>query len=216
MGAFEDFVNTELPLRISIAAVPTNLNFPRFTGVGRGVEERTAAQVKSDIGLANVTNDAQLKRSANDFAGFGEKATPVDNDRILIEDSAASYAKKYVKFSKLGGSGGGLWLPKITLADPVANDDFPVVVAVAQAATITKVMAVQYGGNNVVWNLKIRNWTGATSGGNSVWTGDKTTNANNTYTSFDNAAVAQYYGVYLVVTSVSGTVSQFDVLVEVS
>jgi len=49
MTAFEDFVNTELPLRTSIAALPTNLNYPRFTGVGRALEERTPQQVADHL-----------------------------------------------------------------------------------------------------------------------------------------------------------------------
>lgn len=49
MTAFEDFVNTELPLRVNTAVLPTANNYPRFTGVGRAVEERTPAQVASSI-----------------------------------------------------------------------------------------------------------------------------------------------------------------------
>jgi len=45
------------------------------------------------VGLVNVTNDAQLKRSAGDFASFSSKATPVANDILLIEDSANANAK---------------------------------------------------------------------------------------------------------------------------
>lgn len=56
---------------------------------------------KSDIGLGNVTNDAQLKRAAADFASFTEKAAPVANDLVLIEDSAAANAKKKAKLSSL-------------------------------------------------------------------------------------------------------------------
>jgi hypothetical protein len=41
-----------LALRLSIPGEPTAGNFPRFTGTGRAVEERTPAQVRSDIGAA--------------------------------------------------------------------------------------------------------------------------------------------------------------------
>ena len=51
----------------------------------------------SDVGLGDVTNDAQLKRSANDFASFTEKTLSASADLILIEDSAASGAKKKVQ-----------------------------------------------------------------------------------------------------------------------
>jgi hypothetical protein len=54
-------------------------------------------------GLENLTNDAQLKRSAADINSFTEKTALVDNDLFLIEDSADSYNKKKVKKSTLGG-----------------------------------------------------------------------------------------------------------------
>jgi hypothetical protein len=55
----------------------------------------------SQVGLGNVTNDAQLKRAANDFTTFTEKSTPADADVTLIEDSAASYAKKKLTWSNI-------------------------------------------------------------------------------------------------------------------
>jgi len=51
--------------------------------------------------LSNVTDNAQLKRSAADFTTFSEKTAVVSNDVILIEDSAAAGAKKYAKISNL-------------------------------------------------------------------------------------------------------------------
>jgi hypothetical protein len=41
-----------------------------------------------------VTDDAQLKRAANDFTTFTEKTASLDEDMLLIEDSAAGFAKK--------------------------------------------------------------------------------------------------------------------------
>lgn len=61
---------------------------------------------KTSVGLSNVTNDAQLKRSAGDFATFTEKATPVDADIVLIEDSEDSNNKKKVQLANLLGGGG--------------------------------------------------------------------------------------------------------------
>jgi hypothetical protein len=52
-------------------------------------------------GFKNVTDDAQLKREAGDINTFDEKASPVDDDIVLIEDSAADYAKKKIKISSL-------------------------------------------------------------------------------------------------------------------
>jgi hypothetical protein len=58
--------------------------------------------------LGNVTDDAQLKRAAADFATFTEKVTPVSADLLLLEDSAAAGAKKKVQIGNLPtGAGGG-------------------------------------------------------------------------------------------------------------
>lgn len=54
------------------------------------------AVTKAQVGLANVTDDAQLKRAAADIDSFAAKTTPVDADIILIEDSADSFNKKKV------------------------------------------------------------------------------------------------------------------------
>lgn len=58
----------------------------------------------TQVGLGNVTDDAQLKRAAGDFSSFANKAAPVGSDVVLIEDSAAGGAKKHVLVSTLGGS----------------------------------------------------------------------------------------------------------------
>ena len=52
-------------------------------------------------GLTNVTNDAQLKRAAGDFASFAPKASPVAADLVLIEDSASGNVKKKVTVGSL-------------------------------------------------------------------------------------------------------------------
>jgi len=62
---------------------------------------------KDFIGLENVTDDAQLKRSANDFATFTEKVTPVITDLLLIEDSEAAGVKKKIQVGNLPSDGGG-------------------------------------------------------------------------------------------------------------
>jgi len=61
----------------------------------------------SQVGLGSVTNDAQLKRAANDFSSFTQKTTPVGTDIFLLEDSAASGAKKYATLSAMVAGGGG-------------------------------------------------------------------------------------------------------------
>lgn len=54
--------------------------------------------------IKNVTDDAQLKREAADFNSFAEKTPLLNDDIVLIEDSAASYAKKKAKVSSLLGA----------------------------------------------------------------------------------------------------------------
>ncbi len=60
----------------------------------------------SQVGLGNVTNDAQLKREAGDFNSFTVKSTLSSNDIILIEDSENGYTKKKATVGSLGGGGG--------------------------------------------------------------------------------------------------------------
>ena len=57
----------------------------------------TAAQV----GLGNVTNDAQLKRAGGDYNTFAEKITPDDADKFLVEDSEDGYSKKGLSWSNI-------------------------------------------------------------------------------------------------------------------
>jgi hypothetical protein len=61
-----------------------------------------------DVGLDNLTNVAQLTRAAGDFeaAGITEKATPVGDDVVLLEDSAGgAKTKKWAKLSNLPAAG---------------------------------------------------------------------------------------------------------------
>ncbi len=79
---------------------------------------------KTDVGLTNVTNDAQLKRAANDINTFTEKATPVDGDMLLIEDSADSFNKKKVNLANMIGGSGGVGSPSIyKIFDAESGDD---------------------------------------------------------------------------------------------
>lgn len=60
---------------------------------------------KAQVGLTNVTDDAQLKRAAGDINSFTAKGTPVSNDLILIEDSADSNNKKKITVGSLPSGG---------------------------------------------------------------------------------------------------------------
>lgn len=56
---------------------------------------------KTQVELSDVTNDAQLKRSAGDFATFTAKTTLNPNDVLLIEDSDAGGQKKKITMGQI-------------------------------------------------------------------------------------------------------------------
>jgi hypothetical protein len=62
---------------------------------------------KTQVGLGNVTDDAQLKRAAGDINSFTLKGTPVGADVVLIEDSAAGFAKAKATITSIAAAGGG-------------------------------------------------------------------------------------------------------------
>lgn len=59
---------------------------------------------------AHTHDTLYLKRGADDFSSVGaEKASPINADRVLIEDSATGQglAKKWAQLGNLPGGGGG-------------------------------------------------------------------------------------------------------------
>jgi hypothetical protein len=70
--------------------------------------DNTGGVVTLDFGSAATDAAAIHDNVANEISAIAEKTTPANDDLLLIEDSAASYAKKSVKMSNLpsGGSGG--------------------------------------------------------------------------------------------------------------
>lgn len=65
----------------------------------------TAAIAESKLNLDFPTADAIHENVASEINGVTEKVTPVDDDVVLIEDSAAGFVKKKAKVSKIGGAG---------------------------------------------------------------------------------------------------------------
>lgn len=55
----------------------------------------------AQVGLGNVTNDAQLKRTAGDFATFAMKTSLSSDDVLIIEDSDASGQKKRITWGTI-------------------------------------------------------------------------------------------------------------------
>lgn len=73
------------------------------------------------VGADNLLPSGSI-RGANWFDGdYAEKATPVDADRLLIEDSAASYAKKWVEAGSLPAPASTGRIIKITDGQPSAS-----------------------------------------------------------------------------------------------
>lgn len=75
------------------------------SGASTGIAWRSAT--KSDVGLSNVTDDAQLKRAAGDINSFSEKSSPASSDLVLIEDSADSNNKKKMQLGNAATLFGG-------------------------------------------------------------------------------------------------------------
>ena len=75
------------------------------------VTAQTGDYTPTQVGLGNVTDDAQLKRAANDINTFTEKVVPIADDILIMEDSADSFNKKKVKLTNL--IGGGSTIPSI-------------------------------------------------------------------------------------------------------
>jgi hypothetical protein len=71
-----------------------------LTDVGGGV-------VQLDFGSAATDGAAIHDNAASEIHAVTEKATPVDDDEVLVEDSEDGYAKKRVKVGNLPTGGGG-------------------------------------------------------------------------------------------------------------
>lgn len=99
-----------VPLVTGTAALPvctgTNKAY-QYDDVTHLFSCATILMTATDVGLGNVTNDTQLKRSANDWTDFTLKAVPASGDVLLIEDSAAAGAKKKITVGTLPTGGGG-------------------------------------------------------------------------------------------------------------
>ena len=87
--------------QISDPTVPASIARVSALTAHTGNTSNPHSTTKTQVGLGNVTDDAQLKRAAGDFSSFAAKGTPVSADVLLIEDSADSGNKKSIQISNL-------------------------------------------------------------------------------------------------------------------
>ncbi|MCP3685475.1 MAG: LamG domain-containing protein [bacterium] len=97
----------------AVGAIPQDLKFVDDSGATYSLISTEAG----DVGLSNVTDDAQLKRTAGDFVTFTEKTVPVNADVLLVEDSADSNNKKHLLLGSILSS--GIVSPSLTFEEQV-------------------------------------------------------------------------------------------------
>lgn len=97
------------------------------------IEDSAASNVKKKVQVTNLPGfggsdaDAIHDNVAAEISAITEKTTPVSGDLIVIEDSAASNAKKRVQIGNLPGGSGGVpadsWLGRLFAVDGSAHGD---------------------------------------------------------------------------------------------
>lgn len=125
----------------------SSISLPLAVNQG-GTGATTAAGARTNLSLDQVTNDAQLKRAAADFASFTEKTSVASADLLLIEDSADSGNKKKVTASNL------MWADKLQITFS-ANITVTWASANTQFVTLTNDTTITFGAmvNGQVYRL---------------------------------------------------------------
>jgi hypothetical protein len=140
-----------------------------------------------------------------------EKTTPVSADLLLIEDSAASNAKKRVQVGNLPSP---TLSKSITVESPTATEDISIFFT-NLAATITEIRAVVRGSTpSVTWT--VRHGTDRSAAGSEAVTGGTTTTSQTTgsdVTSFNDATIVADSFVWLETTAQTGTVNELAITI---
>jgi len=97
MGAFEDFVNVELPLRVSTGTSPAANKFPRATGVGKAVEWLTAAEMLATLAIQRGGGlYRQVPLSTDDYVvGFYPVAITISKVYAITNSGTVTFQLKY-------------------------------------------------------------------------------------------------------------------------
>jgi hypothetical protein len=94
---------------IAVDVQPGNIAHQDLSGAGTNTHSQIDSHISSTSNPHSVTAaqvGAISTAGTAEINGLAEKTTPANDDEIVIEDSAASYAKKKVKISNLpSGSG---------------------------------------------------------------------------------------------------------------
>lgn len=153
-------------------------------------------------------------KEAGEINGLTEKASPVSADLVIIEDSAASYAKKKVQVGNLPSGSAPVLSRSITIESPGSSEDLSMFFTNC-AVTVTEIRAVVRGSTpSVTWT--IRHGTDRSATGAEVVTGGTTTTSQSTgsdVTSFDDPTIVADSFVWVETTAQSGTVAELSITV---
>jgi hypothetical protein len=145
-----------------------------------------------------------------EISAVTEKTSPVDADLLLIEDSAASNAKKKIQIGNL---------PKrreksITIESPTSSEDISAFFT-NRAITISEIRAVVRGSSpSVTWT--VRHGTDRSAAGSEAVTGGTTTTSQTTgsdVASFNDATIVADSFVWIETTAQSGTVDELHITI---
>ncbi len=106
---FEDLILRDTRANQPAAGVPGRLYYVTDENVTERDNGATWDDVSDSGGGAGSDTTAIHDNTSGEIHAVTEKATPVDADEILIEDSAASYAKKRVQIGNLPGGGATIY-----------------------------------------------------------------------------------------------------------
>lgn len=125
------------------------------SGVEHSNGERVAMLITAGMfddathGLQNIP----MLRESGDIASFAEKASPVNTDLVIIEDSADSNSKKKVQVGNLpGGSATETVVTKTTAYTATTGDNTILCNATSAAFTIT--LPAASGNSGIKYNIK--------------------------------------------------------------
>lgn len=170
------------------------------------------AVTKTEVGLANVTNDKQVRNAASSFATDFTNGTPISTHKILVESAAGSMRYAYASALPVSTAtqtaidlkGSGTKRRMIFIETMTASDSYPICM-VPVACTITEVTAQTLNGT-FTYNLQERAKGAPGTGSTTVFSSAKLGYSTlSTETSFSNDSLAAETWLYFVAATVSST-----------